>query len=198
MLQPGDLPPILGLEPFSVVEGLDLGVSPGNLRSRQLQHPFYGTRSVGLDLSTANDSARAYAPRLRPGDVFSHDTAARLWSLPLPLYIGNRIHVSAATPGRAPETRGVVGHQLTLEAGDVQLLHGLPLTSPALTWSIMAGVLRVEDLVALGDAVVTQPFRSTVSLATIDDLRREVQRGRGKRGQQLRELAIDQVRRGPL
>ena len=198
MLRPDDLPPILRLEPFAVAQALDLGVSPGNLRSPALQHPFHGARSIGLDLSNDYDVARAYAARLRDGDVFSHATAARLWNLPLPLYVGSEVHVSATSPGRAPEVRGIVGHKLMLDAGDVRIVHGMPVTSPSRTWATMAGLLRVEDLIALGDAVITPPFRSTASLAGIHDLKREVGSGRGGRGQRSRESAIGQIRRGPL
>jgi len=198
MLRPDNLPPILRLEPFAVAEALELGVSAGDLRSRALQRPFDGARSMDLDLSDDYEVARAYGPRLRETDVFSHSTAARLWNLPLPAYLASDLHVSATNPGRAPEAQGVIGHKLVLAAGDIRLVNGMPVTSPSLTWATMAGLIRPEDLIALGDAVITPPFRSFVGLARINDLRYEVHRRRGSRGQRSREAAIEQIRCGPL
>lgn len=198
MIRPSELPPILRLEPFSVAEALELGVSPDRLRARDLQRPFHGTRAVGLDLSSLYHLCRAYAPRLRPGDVFSHETAARLWGLPLPLYARRDVFVSASSPRRAPRARGIIGSQLSLEPGDTRLRFGLPVTAPTTTWSNLAGSIRVEDLIALGDSLVTPRFRSTRSLATVDELHREVDRGHGRRGQHARAVAIETISPGPV
>lgn len=148
-MRPQPLPTELSSRPFRVAEALDRGVSPDRLRASDLDRPFHGIRSV-----TAGLGARAYAPRLRDGDRFSHSTAAELWPLPLPREFGD-VHVTSSAPRNSPRARGVIGHE-SRSARSVTR-HGYPLSHPADLFVELATLLAFDDLVAVGDALVLDP-----------------------------------------
>ena len=81
------------MEPFLVADGIRSGLSRESLRSSYWQAPFYGIRAVSGSLRSVEDVCTAYALKLRPGSVFAGVTAARLWGMPLPAYIGREIGV---------------------------------------------------------------------------------------------------------
>src|SRR5690606_13203975 len=83
--------------------------SRGRLRANDMQRPFTGARSVGLDLADVVGRCRAYEPLLRTGEAFSHATAAALLRLPLPDE-PVEVHVLALPGATRARGRGVVGH----------------------------------------------------------------------------------------
>ncbi|WP_133161226.1 endonuclease domain-containing protein [Microterricola pindariensis] len=131
----------------------------------------------------------AYAERMRPGQVFSHLTAARLWGTPLPapFTVGEPLHISVHAPQRPPQTRGIISHQLPATGLAPIRRFGLPVTDPAATWVSLAAVLAPAELVVVGDHLVLnpqsrdpgdpRPFTSITELAA----RLALYRGRGKR-----------------
>ncbi len=148
------LPPRLARAPFSVADAMAEGVSRKQLRRAVLDRPFHGIRSVGHDLARLDVLCHAYAVRMPPAQAFSHVTAARLMGLPLPLRLesSRELHVSAAAPRRAPEGKGIIGHR---HSGEKVIVHrGVRVTSPELTWVSLATILSLDDLVAVGDALV--------------------------------------------
>ncbi|WP_448810671.1 hypothetical protein [Agromyces bauzanensis] len=171
--------------------------SAGRLRALDLQRPFHGVRSSGLDLDDLIDRCWAYEPLLRPGEAFSHETAARLYGLPLPSE-GADLHVTAPTGLERARSEGVAGHEL---AGVIPIrLHlGLPVVVPALAWCQLATGLAVPDLVALGDAIVTGPrMRRTrkPALGTPADLQRLATWWGRRRGSRKLARALPLVRIG--
>lgn len=98
-----------------------------------------------------------YRPLLRPGQFFSHLTAARLWNCPLPQPFGEAeaLHVSTLAPARAPRSIGVIGHQ-TNTPGNA-LRQGLPASDPVATWLSLAALLTLDDLIAVGDHLILDP-----------------------------------------
>jgi hypothetical protein len=200
------LPAALRSGPFAVRSAIEAGVSPGRLRGRDLERPFHGVRvvagadvTVGVALgsfSTDRDAAELdahlahcleYEPLLRPGQFFSHDTAARLWRLPLPMPFsrGDPLHVSVMAPGRAPRSAGIVGHQAF--DGATAERFGLPLSDAVTTWLALAPLLDVDDLVAIADHIVLEPVvldpRDPRPYASMGELVRRVEgfHGRGAR-----------------
>lgn len=161
-----DLPPNLLGRPFAVNEARDAEVGEGRLRGRDLARPFHGIRAPVSDPREGNDRVallrhcRAYAPLLRPGQFFSHLTAARLWNCPLPFEFtaGEPLHVSTLAPARAPRSRGIVGHQLPGDRAETTRRHGLPIVDASSTWCQLASMLPLDDLVAVGDALVLDPL----------------------------------------
>ncbi|GAB2453735.1 hypothetical protein HD599_002861 [Conyzicola lurida] len=110
------------------------------------------------------ERCRAYAPLLRPGQFFSHTTAARLWKAPMPgeFTLDEPLHVSVFAPGRAPRSRGIVGHRAPAGIPVVDRF-GLPTSDPAATWlslgTTAATRLGHDDLVAVADHLVLDPVR---------------------------------------
>ncbi len=138
---------------------------------------------------------------LRPGLFFSHATAARLWGCPLPhtLTRGSAIHVTATAPTRAPEGRGVIGHQSQPELAATARRYDLPVADASLTFCQLASVLPLDDLIVIGDHLVLDPavldphdIRPHVTLA---DLQERVRRFTG-RGARLAASAMRLVRQG--
>lgn len=143
------LPLDLASGPFLVEGGRGVGLGRGRLAGADLDRPFYGVRSRG-----EWGRVQQYAPRLRPGDRFSHTTAVELWGAPLP-QLGDDVHVTAGPGLTRPRTTGVIGHEG--RTGSVTSRRGLP-TSDALTAFLEAAtLLDLDDLVAVGDYLVLDP-----------------------------------------
>lgn len=193
------IPPQLARAPFSVSAARSVGLGEGRLRGADLERPFHGIRSLTALESTALSACRAFEPLLRPGLFFSHLTAAQLWGCPLPHSAtrGSAIHVTATAPTRAPEGRGVVGHQSQLCV--VVRRFGLPIADPALTFCQLASLIRLDDVVAVGDHLVLDPARldphDIRPHIQLDDLRERVRRFTG-RGARAAASAIALVRQG--
>jgi hypothetical protein len=121
---------------FTVREALDHGVSVGRLKARDLEKPFHGIRMTTRSLVLLEDRCRAFCLRMPVGGVYSHVTAATLYSIPLPLSLSDRseLHVSVPAPRRAPDAQGIVGHKTTLRAQDWDLRFGYPVSTPERTW----------------------------------------------------------------
>lgn len=115
-------------------------------------------------------------------------TAARLLGIPLPkrLGTGQQLHVATRPPRRSIRAEGVVGHKLDLGPSDVVQLSEVHLTSAARTWTDLANLLTVEDLVVAGDFLL---WRRN-PLASIGDLRAACSRTSGKRGAAKLRIAL--------
>ena len=175
---------------FTVRDARSLGVARDRLTAMDLCAPFHGVRTR---VDTAADDVltrcRIYEPRLTSAQFFSHSTAAALWGLPLPAYASASLHVSALPPGREPRTRGVRGHRLDVPIEHLTLRHGLPVPDPAETWAQLGAMHRIDDLVAVGDAILTR------DLAEPADLEEAAQRLARRGAKSLRE-ALPLLRAG--
>lgn len=162
------LPPGLRFAPFAV---RDSGLPRSRLRASDLNRSVWGVRIAAADIGLRT-RCELFALRLPDVTLFSHTTAARLWGAPLPLSFERdpRVHASVPSPTSAPHARGIIGHGLSLEAGDVVVHRGLRVTSPARTWCDLAALLPFDDLVAVGDYFV----HHRAPLTTIAELERRV------------------------
>ncbi|MFF2275095.1 hypothetical protein [Agromyces sp. NPDC058126] len=184
---------------FAVTAAGALGLGASRLRGADIDRPFHGVRSIGIDLRELRGRCRAYLPRMRGPEVFSHSTAALLYEIPLPaeLEAAPTLHVSSTDDGR-PRAVGVTGHRIKrmLRRDD----RGLPLASPADTWCQLATQLSLDDLIAAGDAfvsgrLVARGFR-VAPLCTRDELRAAIGRHRPARGTAKLGEALEHVRTG--
>jgi hypothetical protein len=193
------LPPELSVAPFTFGEALSRGVSAHRLRAGDLDKPFHGVRSVGLDLALLENRCLAYATRMLDTAVFSHVTAAVLWGMPLPRAVSTEaLHVTVPAGHRAPRGSGVVGHARA-RTGVPALVRGLVVTSPADAWADLAEMLPVHDLVAAGEFAVTgNPIRDRPPITSIDELRGVTRRRRGSPGSRAREQALTLIEVGAL
>lgn len=156
------LPPAIAGVPFAASTAIDLGVSRGRLRGSDLAIPFRGTRIGGAEPLTIPLLARAYATRMPDGQVFSHWTAAILLDLRLPEGARGRedtsslLHVAVRGPDRAPRRKGIRGHEVVAQTKIVRAASGLRVTSPIDTWIQLARVLSVDDLIVMGDGLLSR------------------------------------------
>jgi hypothetical protein len=158
MPSPFLLPRHLRDAPFTVARAREEGVGRGRLRSSDLVAPFHGARCAAADAGPRR-RAEALLALLGPGAVLSHLTAARLWPLELPAAVADEpLHVSVRAPARAPRRSGVVGHAVSDPLVRRVLRHGLPVTDPASLWCHLGALLELDDLVAVGDALVRAPL----------------------------------------
>ena len=205
MVRPSELPAGLQSVTFSRATGLANGVSPRRLSAGDLTAPFRGIRQSHPVSEGIAWKFRAYRERMRPDAAFSHGTAAQLLGLPLPFYLHTpSLDVSIPQGHHPPNDAGIVGHEVAnglwahrdLVHRDFghDALFALPIVSAALMWSQLASALDLDDLVALGDALVTGPE----ALATVDELRPMAVSLAGNRGSKNLRQAAEEVRRGPL
>lgn len=191
---------------FTNAQGRSIGLTDAHLRRAELARPFHGVRVAGssgrIDRGLI-DLCADLRVVLPPGSAFSHLTAARLWDLPLPQGSAEAgLHV--LTRGAVPIRRsGVVGWA----RGDqwrADLCHGLPVTTPADTWAMLAmmtdargGRLSREWLVAIGDHLVsgrrTKRGREP-ALASLDELVEAVRSHGARRGAASLAWALPLVR----
>jgi hypothetical protein len=114
--------------------------------------------------------------------VFSHETAAAMWGMPLPSgrdASPGLLHVSVPIGTAAPSGRGVAGHRLHFDSDDIVIIHGVRVTSQARTWCDLAATLNDENLVAAGDFLLWRRRSSAVRLS-IADLEHAVAQFRGR------------------
>lgn len=144
------------------------------------------------------DRCRDYAPLLAEGQFFSHLTAAELWGLPLPLAPRGRshpLHVMATAAVREPRRPGVIGHTGS-GVGSVRHL-GVDVVGPVRAWIQSAELLEVDDLVIMGDALLSKwsPF-AAARFHRIEDLRGLLDRCSGRRGIRRLRDALELMRPG--
>lgn len=156
MPAPSHLPPELLDRPFTTAEALELGVSDRVLRGDRFRSPFFGVH-LHCDLPRTTIRCAALALVLPCDAAFSHATAAALCELPLPDALARQglLHVSVPAGTSVPHGQGVVGH----EAVDLRLTcrvtpWRLPVVHPWRTWCDLVPLLRDDEAIVLGDAVV--------------------------------------------
>jgi hypothetical protein len=183
---------------FSRRSAVQAGVGDGRLRNSELSAPARGVRATSI--ASVLDWADAYLSS-RPGVVLSHVSAALAWGCPLPLRLdASVLHVATCAPRTAPVGRGIIGHRIAAErfeavpvvvrdpAGNAVLL---PVTSRALTFSLLAEILDPPDLVAVGDHLIGPDSR-----LDLDRLLAVVARDERRRGAPVRRAAAPLVRTG--
>jgi very-short-patch-repair endonuclease len=163
------LPQHLTTAPFTQRAGIESGLGAKRLRGRDLQRPFRGVRTAAGPELTVWERAEALRLNLPPVAFFCSVTAALLLGAPLPARLERdpRLHVAVPAPRRAPSGRGVVGHQVHLMGADVRCWRGLPVSAPERLWCELARDLSLEDLVAVGDYLISRshPLTSRERLA---------------------------------
>ena len=152
------LPAHLSSVPFTIHEARAAGLSNGRLRSSDLASEgrlLY--LPAGWDFEIRG-LARALSAAT-PGAWISHLTAAVLLGLWLPTWFRDCRELHLSKPRTLPPVRrkGVVGHTVLAFDHEVMELDGIRISTPARTWLDLAGLLPLEDLVAVGDQLVRQP-----------------------------------------
>lgn len=193
--------PILRGAAFRTGDVTHHGLTPDGLRSPQLAAPFRGVRSLEVDTDSVHGRCLAYEPLLATNQLFCSVTAAALLGLPLPRTLASdtRVHVGAIG-GQGPRRAGVVGHRLPPGTIRSDAPGGFTTTDAATTWCQLACVLGRDDLVAIGDCIVSGQRlpggRRTPAMASLEELRSAVDRHAAGRGAAALRWALDRVRIG--
>jgi hypothetical protein len=131
------------------------GLTQGRLRRKDIARPFHGVQTTEIPQSMLA-RCRTYSVALKPGQFFTHQTAARLHGLTLPSDDDETLlHVGAVRPADAPHSRGVRGHRL-LSGGDPWQMTGLPIPDPIEVFCQLGAVLAFEDLVIIADELMNR------------------------------------------
>lgn len=157
---------------------------------------FRGARAA-VEPITYGERIAAFSMVMRAGEFFSHDTAAHLLGLPGPTPTEvSPLHVSVAPPQRAARRIGVRSHHLWDDAVSV-VDAGFPVADPASTFCHLSASRSVDDLIALGDALVLPDEEGLRRGLRVDlaVLASRVAGYRGRGGRRARE-AIGWVRAG--
>lgn len=120
---------------------------------------------------------------------FCSVTAALLMGVPLPRHLEESplLHVAVPAPRHPPETKGIIGHRLTVVGDHVRPWRGLRVSSPERTWCDLGTALSVPDLVAAGDHLIRRGFQ----LTTEQQLRDALERFPGRRGKARLLVAVE-------
>lgn len=235
MSKKNEIPARLKGRAFSVAEGSIEGMSAGMFRRMDVVKPFHGVRTLDcFDPGTGNvfehhrklilKRCRDYLPRLRAGHFFSHQTAAEIWGVPLPLHakFGSdgagiapesqiRLHVTSIAPFQEPRIAGVIGYQTRDRQIRSVIYKDFSVTDPVSTLFTLAAatenrggvktwLLSIHDLIAAADYLVHVPAVMTDKnsghpLTTIEELTARAHLFRGKGKQRLMEV-LPRVRIG--
>lgn len=177
---------------FTVRAGLERGYSAAELRSMAFTAPARGVRitaAIGDEGRALLEAVRALA---QDDQFFSHTTAARIHGMPLPARFEQEARVHLASPtGRARMHRpGVVGHRLKSATTEVD---GMRVEARADAFVHVATLLTVEELVAVGDRLVSPKRREPMAL---EELTEALRRYAGARGLNRARRALALVRVG--
>jgi hypothetical protein len=171
------------------------------MRGNDVEHPFWGVSSAGLDLSTIEGMSLAFRPLMRPNDAISHTSAALLFGAPLPHPEPPLLPLHVTSIGtRAHRGPNLVGHEWN-ESLQLDVIRGIRVVAPADMWCQLSTMLSREDLVAIGDFLVSGvPAEGrnvrTVPCCSIAELRDAVRRHGRRAGARKLAWAIERVRVG--
>jgi hypothetical protein len=162
------LPAPIAERPFTRDEALSLGLSRRMLqgrRFRRLSREVYVSATLPLTHSILCQAALMATP----GGVLIDGSAVLAHGLPLA--VGEREpvrpHVTVAAPLHEPARSLLVAHHVDLPPSHVVGTMLGPATSPARTFLDRANRLCLEDLVALGDAILRRRLASPGELEAI-------------------------------
>ena len=194
--------PSLSAEVVRVRELREVGVKRWRLNAADLGIPTYGIRAApGVEGAAWATRVAGIQLVLSKGQFISRCSAARLLLFPLPWRLSGRapqvpIEVGAVRPRRPPERRGVTGHQV--QPGVLRSSPSAPdwLPDPADVWGLLGAVLGVDDLIIVGDHLVSQVRRAPGPGCTPADLLDTVSRFAGAQKIDRLRQALQQVRTG--
>src|SRR5687768_2338392 len=157
--RPAPLPPSLSSGPFTVAAAAGAGLTRARLRAGDLVTPTYGVRDWPAASETLPARALAFSVALPDDVAFSHLTAARLLGLPTPRRWTPEepLDVMRRTDLPRVERGGVRPHRGLERRWTARTAEGLVVTGAVHTWADLSPALALDDLVAVGDALLRKP-----------------------------------------
>jgi very-short-patch-repair endonuclease len=144
-------------------------------RSKRLHELHRGVYRVGL-LPLPREREMAAVLACGEGAAISHEDAAGLWELRAPPMPHCPVHVRVPDQLRIRRPGLRVHRTKRFDAGDVALVDGIPVTSPARTILDLAAVLSVREV----ERLLARAQRERI--AALDDVAALLARHRGARG----------------
>lgn len=218
-MTPSHLPRALGAH-FSVASGREAGLTRRRMRAKDLDRPFHGARRTVGDISSEQEAiagdtaplaitrsdmrsvrakALSFLQVAPPGSFVCGASAAMLRGYPVAT--SSELDVAVVAPRRAPKGRGVKGRRLEPHLVEVEVVDGIPASTPASTWAMLGRDLSLRKLIILGDAIVRIP-RDERGIphperagATIDQLQAAIDAG-SRAGVKKLRAALDRIRVG--
>ena len=210
------IPPGLKAGAFTLAQGRAAGLRTGRMRGPDLDRPFRGVR-IASDAPPADDGmlshfglpappldllakCAALAVALGREPTFTHLTAALLWPVPLPIFDPEpSLHIGVRPPAFPPQRNGLQAHKLLDRHARAVTRHERQIVDPATMFCQLGTLLALEDLVAVGDAMIhapkyPHPFDDRPWL-THEELTERVEMFRG-RGKVAVRRAVGLIRRG--
>ena len=135
------------------------GIHPQRLRRADTDRISYGFYRQDADRLTSGMRAALLAEEL-PDCVVSDVTAARVLGLHVPWEVArdDAVHLTQpAGTARRIRRHGVTSHRRALRQGQVMVVGGVPVTTPARTWFDLAARCSLTSVVAFADQLVRQP-----------------------------------------
>lgn len=196
-----ELPRSLEGTAFLTTDAAVSALSRRRLRGPDLDKPYRGVRSLRLDDSDILGRCRAYEPRMPGTQFFSHTTAAQIWRMPLPPWLeeSRTLHVSSFRSACRPRMGGVVGHRLSAVGISTRVSNGFVVADPLTVWLQLASVLHVDDLIAVGDYLLSgrrTDFGREPALLSMEEIAARAARFTNRRGARAVAAAIGQLRAG--
>lgn len=163
---------------FTIHTALERGLHDAELRSTAFTVPARGARisaAIGDEAQALFEAVRVLAA---DDQFFSHSTAARIHGMPLPSRLEREGRVHLASPsGRARMRRpGVVGHRIR---STVVVVDGLRVESRIDTFVHLSAILTLEELVAVGDWLVSPARAEPLTVSDLSDAVRRLGHARG-------------------
>lgn len=184
---------------FSVRDALAANATRGSLRHPSYLAPYYGVRCTSPEVppnahlrERILQAAMRLLPRLRSGEAVSHSSALVLHGCPI--RTGRILHVSSQPTHARNRTRGAQGHRLS-HSFPVGYVEGVPVVLPTTAILQSASQLPLRELIVAIDHCLRPRRPSREALVTLDELRVEAERFRGRGAQKLR-VAVTLARIG--
>lgn len=137
--------------PFMVENAADMGISRHELRTgpyRRVMRGVYIHERIPDALPVRARAALLAAP---PGGILSHGTAASLWNARVRR--SAEIHIAYRGTGQPTRRSEIKVHRFTYPL-ERKARHGLPVTSPGMTFMQMAVCWDLVELTTFGDLLV--------------------------------------------
>lgn len=192
---------------LSTSDARERGLTRAQLRQAAVTHPFHGVNVIAPDadrvraqLSATHRACTDYAARMLAGQFFAGRTAALVWRAPLPPGFEELpLVVGVISPRTPPRTRGVQGVRVEHGRVRIQTAFGFALVSAPDAWCQLAGELEREELVAVGDYLLSGDVadgKYRRPLAVMHELEQAVERHAGGRGVGKLRWALPRLRTG--
>jgi hypothetical protein len=153
-------------------------VTDWQLRHRDVLRSSRDTYLPLLDASELLHRVRAVQLGAPAGAVVSHQTAASLFGLQIPLVReDSRVHLTVPPPTRVRHRADRCIHVSMVPTSQVQRRSGVDLTSPGRTWLDLAARVPAASLLAISDQMLARGYPR----AGFDRVLASVGRVRGKR-----------------